>query len=113
MKDSFRYEARQLPLMPGKLFGGILAVSGFGGLVFVGTRPPEPKGVKDNVMKGLLNFCDLSCVYASMPKDTGVDGSGSCRTFVAVHCKLKKMLVHKNMPCSEKVLASSSKKKKR
>jgi len=48
-----------------------------------------------------------------MPKDTGVDGSGSCRTFVAVHCQLKKMLVHKNMPCSEKVLASSSKKKKR
>ena len=64
-------------------------------------------------MKGLLKFCDLSCEYASMPKDTGVVGSGSCRTFVAVHCHLKKMLVHKNMPCREKVLASSSKKKKR
>ena len=48
MKDSFRYEARQLPLMPGKLIGGIPAVTGFGGLVFVGTRPPKPKGVKDN-----------------------------------------------------------------
>ncbi len=42
-----------------------------------------------------------------MPKDTGVDGSGSCRTFVAVYCELKKMLVHKNMPCRQKVLKSS------
>ena len=49
MKDSFRYEARQLPLMLGKLIGGILAATGFGGLVFVWTRPLEPKGVKDNV----------------------------------------------------------------
>ena len=63
-------------------------------------------------MKGLLDFCDLSCKYAAMPKDTGVDGSGSCRTFVAIRCELKKMLVHKNMPCKEKVLASSKKKKR-
>lgn len=63
-------------------------------------------------MKGLVDFCDLSCEYAAMPKDTGIDGSGSCRTFVAVYCELKKMLVHKNMPCTRKVLRSSKKKKK-
>ncbi|HOC45750.1 MAG: hypothetical protein PHT96_11925 [Syntrophorhabdaceae bacterium] len=64
-------------------------------------------------MKVLTGFCDLSCKYAAMPKDAGIDGSGSCRTFVAVRCELKKMLVHKNMPCSQKVLASSSEKKKK
>ncbi|MDD3845392.1 MAG: hypothetical protein PHC90_03425 [Syntrophorhabdaceae bacterium] len=55
-------------------------------------------------MKELMNFCDLLCKYASMPKESGVDGAGSCRTFVAVRCSLKKTLVHKNMPCKEKVL---------
>lgn len=28
--------------MLGKLVGGILAVIGFGGLVYISTRPPEP-----------------------------------------------------------------------
>ncbi|MBP1747841.1 MAG: hypothetical protein H6Q52_380 [Deltaproteobacteria bacterium] len=42
MKDDMRYEARQVPLMLGKLLGGILAVIGFGGLVFISTRPPKP-----------------------------------------------------------------------
>ena len=42
MKNSVRSEARQLPLMLGKLAGGILAVIGFGGLVYISTRPPEP-----------------------------------------------------------------------
>lgn len=63
-------------------------------------------------MKGLPDFCDLSCKYAAMPKVAGVDGAGSCRTFVAIQCSLKKMLVHKNMPCSQKVLEPSKKKKK-
>jgi len=62
-------------------------------------------------MKVLMDFCDLSCKYAALPKETGVDGAGSCRTFVALRCKLKKMLVHKNMPCSEKVLKTSGKTK--
>lgn len=61
-------------------------------------------------MKEMMSFCDLSCKYAKMPKQTGVDGSGSCRTFVALQCDLKKTLVHKNMPCKEKVLRSSRKK---
>ena len=55
-------------------------------------------------MKGgnLFNFCDLLCKYATTAKEEGVDGSGSCRTFVALYCKKKKSLVHKNMPCTEK-----------
>jgi hypothetical protein len=60
-------------------------------------------------MKELLGFCDLSCKYASMPNETGVDGSGSCRTFVAIRCALKKTLVHKNMPCKDKVLRKAKK----
>jgi len=62
-------------------------------------------------MKDVVDFCDLMCRYAKMPKETGVDGSGSCRTFVAVRCELKKTLVHKNMPCKDKVLRSSKRKK--
>ncbi len=44
-----------------------------------------------------------------MPNETGVDGSGSCRTFVAIRCALKKTLVHKNMPCKDKVLRKAKK----
>jgi hypothetical protein len=53
-------------------------------------------------MKKGLNFCDLLCRYAELPKDEDVDGSRSCRTFIALYCTRKKSLVHKNMPCSEK-----------
>jgi hypothetical protein len=37
-----------------------------------------------------------------MPKEYGVDGSGSCRTFMALYCTLKRSLVDKNRPCKEK-----------
>ncbi|MCX5798582.1 MAG: hypothetical protein NTU90_03320 [Proteobacteria bacterium] len=60
-------------------------------------------------MKGMLNFCDLMCTYAEIPRETAVDGSGSCRTFIALHCNLKKTLVHKNMPCSQKILRKEDK----
>jgi hypothetical protein len=46
------------------------------------------------------------CKYAEHPKETAVDGAGSCRTFVALYCNLKKSLVHKNMPCTLKELKS-------
>lgn len=49
-----------------------------------------------------MKFCDLDCKYASFPKSDAVDGSRSCRTFVALHCKLKKKLVHKNLACGDK-----------
>jgi hypothetical protein len=54
--------------------------------------------------KSLFAFCDMTCRYAEMPKQTGIDGSGSCRTFVALYCSRKKCFVHKNSPCSKKVL---------
>jgi len=56
------------------------------------------------VVQALPDFCDLMCVYASMPKEAAVDGAGSCRTFAAIYCKKRRSLGHKNMPCSEKVL---------
>jgi hypothetical protein len=59
-------------------------------------------GREVTTMAGFLDFCDLMCRHAEMPKDDAVDGSGSCRTFVAVYCTLKQSLVHKNMPCREK-----------
>jgi hypothetical protein len=55
----------------------------------------------------LLGFCDLMCEYAETPKETGVDGSGSCRTFVALYCSVKKSLVHKNMPCRQKAMKNN------
>jgi hypothetical protein len=50
----------------------------------------------------LFNFCDLLCKYAAIPREEGVDGSGSCRTFIALYCTKKKSLVHKNLPCKDK-----------
>ena len=49
-----------------------------------------------------MNFCDLQCKYADWPKEEAVDGSKSCRTFVALYCSKKKKLVPKNMVCEEK-----------
>ena len=60
----------------------------------------------------LPDFCDLMCIYASMPKEAAVDGAGSCRTFAALYCKKKKSLVHKNMPCREKILRVTAKNKR-
>jgi hypothetical protein len=65
----------------------------------------QNKGVSsDRNTASLLNFCDMMCIYAQMPRDTAVDGAGSCRTFVALYCDIKKSLVHKNMPCTQKVM---------
>jgi hypothetical protein len=49
-----------------------------------------------------MEFCDFSCKFATWPKGESLDGSGSCRTFQAIYCKIKNRHVHKNMPCSEK-----------
>lgn len=49
-----------------------------------------------------MGFCDLGCRHASRPGQEGVDGSGSCRTFVALFCSLKGRLVHKHMPCRDR-----------
>ena len=57
--------------------------------------------------KSLFDFCDLTCRHAAVPKETALDGSGSCRTFVALYCKRRKTLVHKNQPCSKKAAKSA------
>jgi len=46
-----------------------------------------------------MRWCDLSCPEASWPRDEAVDGSGSCRTFVALWCARLGRLVTKNAPC--------------
>jgi hypothetical protein len=55
-------------------------------------------------MKGReMEFCDLECAHAEFPREDAVDGSRSCRTFVALYCRGRKVYVHKNLPCAEKV----------
>ena len=49
-----------------------------------------------------MDFCDLECRYAEFPREDALDGSRSCRTFVALYCRKKKSYVHKNAPCREK-----------
>jgi len=61
--------------------------------------------------KGILNFCDLLCKYAQTPKEEALDGSQSCRTFIALYCTKKKSLVHKNMRCKDKVFKTGKEKK--
>jgi hypothetical protein len=49
-----------------------------------------------------FSFCDLMCAHARLPGETALDGSGSCRTFIALYCDLKRSVVPKNMPCRKK-----------
>ncbi|MEN8149432.1 MAG: hypothetical protein ABFS86_06390 [Planctomycetota bacterium] len=44
-------------------------------------------------------WCDLSCPHAEFPKEEGLDGSGSCRTFLALWCAHLGEIVTKNAPC--------------
>jgi len=47
-----------------------------------------------------LRWCDLRCEHAEFPRDTAVDGSGSCMTFTALYCRLMDKYVQKNSPCA-------------
>lgn len=62
-----------------------------------------------------MDFCGLNCKYASFPTSASVDGSRSCRTFIALYCKRRKSLVHKNLPCADKIpgVAKSGRPRKR
>jgi len=44
-------------------------------------------------------WCDLSCEHAAFPEEEALDGSGSCRTFQALYCRLLGRLVFKNDRC--------------
>ena len=50
-----------------------------------------------------VQFCDLTCRFARFPREEGVDGANSCRTFAALYCTKKKRYVHKNLPCAKRV----------
>jgi hypothetical protein len=57
--------------------------------------------MKDNagVTSSKIKFCDLRCEYADFARENALDGSGSCRTFVALWCKKLEKHVTKNAPC--------------
>lgn len=46
-----------------------------------------------------IKFCDLQCEYAAFPEKDAIDGSGTCRTFLALWCKKLNKYVTKNAPC--------------
>jgi hypothetical protein len=70
-------------------------------------------GGKDKLWAGALDmFCDLACRFAEMPREESLDGSQSCRTFVALYCSRKESLVHKNAPCKFKKRKAEATKKK-
>jgi hypothetical protein len=45
-----------------------------------------------------MKYCDTKCKYGDWPKDL-MDGSKSCRSFIAIWCNKKKEIVYKNAPC--------------
>jgi hypothetical protein len=59
-----------------------------------------------------MRWCDLTCPEASFPPKDAVDGAGSCRTFVALHCRLLDRLVAKNAPCAAQTSRPKAKVKK-
>jgi len=52
------------------------------------------------VSSSRIKFCDLRCPHASFPKDDSIDGSKSCRTFMALWCNKLNKYVTKNAPCA-------------
>ena len=47
-----------------------------------------------------MKFCEKICKYFVFPiKEKNLDGSRSCRTFVAAYCKKLDKIVYKNAPC--------------
>ena len=51
------------------------------------------------VTSSQIKFCDLRCEHAEFPQEDAIDGSKSCRTFMALWCKKLDKLVTKNAPC--------------
>ena len=46
-----------------------------------------------------IKFCDLRCDMAEFSKEDAIDGSKSCRTFMAIWCMQLEKHVTKNAPC--------------
>jgi hypothetical protein len=47
-----------------------------------------------------IKFCDMRCESARFPEKGAVDGSKSCRTYMALWCVQLKEYVTKNAPCA-------------
>ncbi len=70
-----------MPLMLGKLIGGILAAAGFGGLVYVSTRPPKPAALSIMLyaaagIAGVAIFVFCSRIVSSQTAKQAPDGEG-------------------------------------
>jgi len=48
------------------------------------------------------DWCDLTCPEADWPEEEALDGSGSCRTFLALYCKKHQRITAKNGPCLDR-----------
>lgn len=53
-------------------------------------------------------WCDLSCDHADFPRADSIDGSGSCRTFLALWCSKLDRHVTKNARCQVHRAGSSA-----
>jgi hypothetical protein len=51
------------------------------------------------VTSSKIKFCDLRCEHAEFAKEDAIDGSKSCRTFMALWCNKLEKHVTKNAPC--------------
>jgi len=51
------------------------------------------------VTSSKIKFCDLRCEQAEFAREEALDGSGTCRTFVAIWCNDLQKHVAKNAPC--------------
>ena len=51
------------------------------------------------VSSSKIKFCDMRCEFAEFPKEKAIDGSGTCRTFMALYCTQLNKYVTKNAPC--------------
>ena len=60
----------------------------------------DQKDHNAGVTSGKIKFCDLRCEHASFPKDADIDGSRSCKTYMALWCNALETYVTKNAPCA-------------
>jgi coproporphyrinogen III oxidase-like Fe-S oxidoreductase len=52
------------------------------------------------VISSQIKFCDLRCEYARFPEKNDIDGSRSCRTYLAIWCTELNAYTTKNAPCA-------------
>ncbi len=57
-------------------------------------------GRPESKERELPAWCDLGCPHADFPPEGAVDGSDSCRTFLALWCRRLRHLVTKNARCA-------------